>query len=142
MRGRSLTSHPSSQPMGLQGRPVVQGRGPLVGRVSLWGLSPGNLVWHFSLSGIWPNSRATYHEQSCLLAICKWRGERTGFHQLGGVGIALEQRCGLCLLENRDSYRIQRKSGRSVILLGTTLSASQFLVDVLLFNIQSCCVAA
>lgn len=69
---------------GAQGRPVVQGRGPAAGRVSLWGLSPGNLVWHFlSLSGIWPNSRATYHEQSCLLAIC--RVER-GKDRLSSVG--------------------------------------------------------
>lgn len=35
------------------------------------------------------------------LPFAEWRGERTGFHQLGGVGIALEQRCGLCPLRKQ-----------------------------------------
>lgn len=53
---------------GLQHKAAV----PMVGRVSLWGLSSGDLVsYFFSPSGSWPNSRVAYHEPSCLLAVCR-----------------------------------------------------------------------
>lgn len=76
------------------------------------------------------------------LPFAEWRRERTGFHQLGGVGIALEQRCGLSPFRKQGFLQDSEEVWGSVILLGMTVSASQFLVDVLLVNIQSCCVVA
>ena len=76
------------------------------------------------------------------LPFAEWRGERTGFRQLGGVGIALEQRCGLSPLRKQGFLQDSEEVWGSVILLGMIVSASQFLVDVLLVNIQSCCVVA
>lgn len=76
------------------------GRGPWVRPASLWRLSPEDLVWYFfSPSGIWPHSRAAYHEQSCLLAICRVaRGKGRALtiqSLLWGWGAAYGRSCGL-----------------------------------------------
>lgn len=68
-------------------------------------------MWHFLSPGIWPNSRATYHEQSCLLAICRVERGKDRLSSVGWGGNCFRTEMWALSLENRDSYRIQRKSG-------------------------------
>jgi hypothetical protein len=101
---------------GLRSEQRGPGTGPSVRTVSLWGLSPGDLVWYFfSPSGIWPHSRAAYHEQSCLLAICRvarGKGLALTIQSFGwGQGAALGWRCRLFFFLFETGYSHSGFSG-------------------------------
>lgn len=149
--------HPSSR-RGFRpgsGQPRSTSRHPLVRTVAPWGLSPGDLVWYFfSPSGIWPNSRAAYHEQSCLLAIygvVRGKGLALTIQSVGwGRGAALGQRLDFSLSLGIRAFTcgIQwacgsmwgRRDGESVLLFWVTISASRCLgrCPLIQFSVMLC----